>query len=339
MRTGFRALRGLNAVKSLSPRERTLILGILGLLVLLTAKTPFIFERRAGGGVTFSLDALRLLLDNYASTFIAAVGMTVVIVAGQLDLSVGSSLALCAVSAAWASSTGLPLPIVVALPIVIGTTIGIVNGAIVAYGGMHSLIVTLGMMTLLRGVVIQVVPVGWLATSDRFKALGTTRFLGVALPVWVAIVFAIALVVLVRRTRLGRDVYAVGSNPDAAQIMGISPARIRFLTLAFSGFAIGLASAVHASRFGIIQNSIGQGFELLVITTVVIGGTSIFGGSGTIKGTLLGVFAIALIRSSLVYFHVPALWEQVVYGALLLVAVGVDAVRSRRLQRIAGVPA
>lgn len=291
------------------------------LLVVLAAATPF------------DLGAARLLLDNYAATFIGAVGMTLVILAGQIDLSVGSALALGAVVAAAVSQSGWPLPLVFLAPIGVGILIGLINGAVVAYGRIHAILVTLGMMTLLRGLVVHLVPAGWVATSDAFKAVGLARPLGVSTPIWIAAAFALGVALAVRYTRWGREIYAVGSNPNAAAILGIQPHRVWFAVLLFNGFAIGLASAVHASRFGVIQNNIGQGFELLLITAVVIGGTSIFGGYGSVGGTLLGVLFLALVRSALIYFRIPALWEQAVYGAFLLFAVGIDIARARAWSR------
>jgi len=304
------------------------------LIALLTATTPFLLRRDAGGVVVLDPSALRLLLDNYAATFIGAIGMTLVILAGQIDLSVGSALALCAVIAAQISQMGWPIPLAFLAPILVGTLIGLVNGAIVAYGRIHAILVTLGMMTILRGLVVHLVPAGWVATSDAFKAVGLARPLGVSTSIWIAGAFALLVALVVRYTRWGREIYAVGSNPQAAAIIGIRPHRIWFTVLLFNGFTIGLASAVHASRFGVIQNNIGQGFELLLITAVVIGGTSIFGGYGSVGGTLLGVLFLALIRSALIYFRIPALWEQAVYGAFLLFAVGLDIARTRTWFRV-----
>ncbi len=314
-------------------REPFLLIVNALLIVILAATTPFMMRPDAAGGRVLDLSALRLLLDNYAATFIGAVGMTLVILAGQIDLSVGSALALCAVVAAQVSQMGWPVPLAFLAPILVGTLIGLINGAIVAYGRIHAILVTLGMMTLLRGLVVHLVPAGWVATSDAFKGVGLARPLGVSTSIWIAAAFALAVALAARYTRWGREIYAVGSNPNAAAIVGIRPHRIWFTVLLFNGFAIGLASAVHASRFGVIQNNIGQGFELLLITAVVIGGTSIFGGYGSMGGTLLGVLFLALVRSALIYFRIPALWEQAVYGAFLLFAVGLDIARSRAWAR------
>lgn len=315
-------------------REPFLLIVDALLIAILAATTPFLLRRDASGALLVDLSALRLLLDNYAATFIGAVGMTLVILSGQIDLSVGSALALCAVIAAQVSQMGWPIPLAFLAAIGAGTLIGLINGVIVAYGRIHAILVTLGMMTILRGLVVHLVPAGWVATSDAFKAVGLARPLGVSTSIWIAGAFALLVALLVRYTRWGREIYAVGSHPGAAAIIGIRPHRVWFAVLLLNGFTIGLASAVHASRFGVIQNNIGQGFELLLITAVVIGGTSIFGGYGSVVGTLLGVLFLALVRSALIYFRIPALWEQAVYGAFLLFAVGLDIARTRAWSRV-----
>jgi ribose/xylose/arabinose/galactoside ABC-type transport system permease subunit len=141
-------------------REPFLLIVNALLIVILAATTPFMVRPDAAGGRVLDLSALRLLLDNYAATFIGAVGMTLVILAGQIDLSVGSALALCAVVAAQVSQMGWPVPLAFLAPILVGTLIGLINGAIVAYGRIHAILVTLGMMTLLRGLVVHLVPAG-----------------------------------------------------------------------------------------------------------------------------------------------------------------------------------
>ncbi|WP_376791138.1 ABC transporter permease [Thermoflexus sp.] len=314
-------------------REPFLLVVNLVLIALLTATTPFLLRRDGAGGLLVDLSALQLLLDTYAATFIGAVGMTLVILAGQIDLSVGSALALCAVIVARASQMGWPIPLVFLASIGMGTLIGLINGTIVAYGRIHAILVTLGMMTILRGLVVYLVPVGWVAISDAFRAVGLARPLGISTSIWIAGAFALFIALLMRYTRWGHEIYAVGSNPSAATIIGIRPHRVWFIVLLLNGFTIGLAGAVYASHFGGIQNSFGQGFELLLITAVVIGGTSIFGGYGSVWGTLLGVLFLALVRSALIYFRIPALWEQAVYGAFLLFAVGLDIARTRAWSR------
>ncbi len=311
-------------------RELILACSIILLISLLSVKTSFLFIRDASGAFKFNFEPIRSLLDTYAYTIIAAVGMTLVIIAGQIDLSVGSTLAVCSLVAGYAALAGMPIPLVALLAILVGVVIGCVNGIIVAWGRIHSIIVTLGTMNLLRGLILLVTKQEWLYPPDSFKYLGRVAFLGFPLPVWMAVVTILIAISLVKNTRTGREIYAVGSNSNAAAISGINVPFIKFMTLALNGLLIGIASLAHAPRFTAIQNNIGKGFELMVITCVVIGGTSIFGGSGSIWGSVAGVIFIGVVRTAMVFLRIPAIWEQAVYGAFLLIAVAIDAIRAQR---------
>jgi len=317
-------------------RELIILIAILFMVVMLGLTTNFLFVHDPSGRLEVHLEPLKVLLDNNAYAIIASVGMTMVIVSAQIDLSVGSALAVCSLAAGYGALAGVPIPLVVLLTIAVGTAIGLVNGLLVSKGGIHSIIVTLGMMTLLRGLILLVTQQEWLYPPESFKHLGRASFLGLPLPVWMAAAVVPVAAYLLINTRIGREIYAVGSNPNAASLSGINVPRIRFLTLTLNGTLIGLAALAHAPRFTAIQNNIGKGFELVVITSVVVGGTSIFGGSGTILGSLLGVLFIGLTRTAMVFFRIPAIWEQAVYGLCLLVAVAIDIVRARRRVAMGG---
>jgi len=311
-------------------RELIILIVIAFLMLLLSAKTTFLFTRDASGALKFNIEPIRSLLDTNAYTIIATVGMSLVIIAGQIDLSVGSTLAVCSLAAGYAALAGIPIPLVALFAILMGALIGCINGVIVAWGRIHSIIVTLGTMTLLRGLILLVTKQEWLYPPDSFKYLGRASFLGFPLPIWMAVVVVPIAAFLMRNTRTGREIYAVGSNAKAAALSGINVPFTRFITLALNGLLIGIASLAHAPRFTAIQNNIGKGFELLVITCVVIGGTSIFGGSGSIWGSVLGVLFIGIVRTAMVFFRIPAIWEQAVYGTFLLIAVAIDAIRAQR---------
>jgi ribose/xylose/arabinose/galactoside ABC-type transport system permease subunit len=318
-------------------RELMLACSIIFLLFLLSVKTSFLFIRDVSGALKFNIEPIRSLFDTYAYTIIAAVGMTLVIIAGQIDLSVGSTLAVCSLVAGYAALVGMPIPLVALLAVFVGLVIGCVNGIIVAWGRIHSIIVTLGTLNLLRGLILLVTKQEWLYPPDSFKYLGRAAFLGFPLPVWMAVVIVLIAAFFVKNTRTGREIYAVGSNPNAAVISGINVPFIKFITLALNGLLIGIASLAHAPRFTAIQNNIGKGFELMVITCVVIGGTSIFGGSGSIWGSVVGVIFIGVVRTAMVFLRIPAIWEQAVYGAFLLIAVAIDAIRARRRVILGGI--
>lgn len=308
-----------------------IILGLIILMVLvLSINTTFLFTRDTLGRIKLSLTPIKSLLDTYAYVIIASIGMTLVIISGQIDLSVGSTLAVCSLLAGYMALIGIPIPVVILLTLLTGFVIGCINGVIVAWGRIHSIIVTLGTMTLLRGLILLLTKQEWLYPPDSFKYLGRMTFLGIPLTVWIAGFTLIFVALLVKNTRVGREFYAVGSNARAALISGINVSFIKFLALALNGLLVGLASLTHAPRFTALQNNIGKGFELLVITCVVIGGTSIFGGSGSIWGSALGVLFIGIVRTAMIFFKIPAIWEQTVYGTFLLIAVAIDAIRARR---------
>lgn len=317
-------------------RELILLIGIVLLVVLLAASTTFLVTRNEQGRLVFNPQSIGLLLETNAYLVIAAIGMTIVIVSGQIDLSVGSALAVCSLTAGYSALAGIPLPLVILLTIAAGTAIGLVNGLLVYKGGIHSIIVTLGMMTLLRGLILVVTAQEWLYMPDSFTGLGMTRYFGLTLPVWEALVVTAAAAYLVANTRLGRMFYAVGGNAEAASISGINVGRVRLLALTLNGMIIGIASLAQAPRFTAIQNNIGKGLELLAITSAVVGGTNILGGSGNPLGSALGVLFVGLTHSAMVFFRVPADWEEAVYGLFLLVAVGIDIVRTRRRKQILG---
>ncbi len=317
-------------------RELIILIAIILLSFFLALTTNFLFTHDRSGGLTFNSQSIRLLLETNAYAVIAAVGMTMVIVSGQIDLSVGSALAVCSLAGGYAALAGIPIPLVVPLMIACGTVIGLVNGLAVSKGRIHSIIVTLGMMTLLRGFILLVTAQQWLYPPDSFKYLGRARLLGLTLPVWEAAVVALIAAYLMANTRLGRAIYAVGSNRDAASLSGINMPRIQLLVLTLNGMLIGVASVAQAPRFTAIQNNIGMGLELLAITSVVVGGTSIFGGSGNVLGSVLGALFIGLIHSAMVFLRIPAIWEQAVYGLFLLIAVAMDIIRTRRRIALGG---
>lgn len=310
-------------------REAIVFFFILLLLVVMFFTTPFILQMDTSGEKVINLSAFRLLIDNYAYAYIAAVGMTLVIVSGQIDLSIGSALACLAVLSAFCS-LHLSIILTVLITIAAGAVIGMVSGGIVAKGRIHPLMVTLGMMIILRGIVVGFVQHEWVYVGDAYKSWGSSTVLGIPVPTFIAILVTILAILWVNNTRMGRKIYAVGSNPEAARLSGIRVPYIQFMALFLNGLLMGLAAVAYAPRFHAIQNNIAFGFELLVISAVVIGGTSIFGGSGSIIGSILGVMLISLVRSAMVYFHVPGIWEQAVYGAALLLTVSIDILRTRQ---------
>jgi ribose/xylose/arabinose/galactoside ABC-type transport system permease subunit len=200
--------------------------------------------------------------------------------------------------------------------------LGSVNGALVAGARIPAIIVTLGTMGIIRGAMTWATRGVWIrGLPDWFRDLGEAAPLGAPLALWVMAAVGLSVTVLMARTRPGRRFYAVGSSAHAARLAGIRVARVLLLAFVFVGALTGLAALVYATRFTVIQSNAGKGFELQVIAAVVVGGTDIFGGRGTVPGTYLGVLLLATIGTALTFLHLPAEWEPAIQGGLILAAV------------------
>jgi rhamnose transport system permease protein len=305
----------------LGARELSIVLFLCVLLVAVGVTSPA-FLHPAN---------IQDILVNSSFTVVAAVGMTMVIVAGGIDISIGSMLAVCCVVAGNAAKAGLPTALVLLLSLAVGLVLGSINGALVAFARIPSIIVTLGTMSIMRGAVTWATGGYWVRDlPPSFTALGASEFLGVPMSVWVAGVVAVVGAFVMRGTRVGRRIYAVGGNPRAAELAGINVRWVVFGVFAACGALVGIAAILYATRFTVIQSNAGVGFELLVITAVVVGGTNIMGGRGTVFGSVLGVLLLSVIGSALTYKHVSAYWESAVQGVLVLLAVVSDTLRPSR---------
>ena len=252
---------------------------------------------------------------------IISIGMTYVILTAGIDLSVGSILALSTVVAASLMQSGQPVAVAVAGGLVLGTALGVINGLITAKARVPPFVVTLGMMTIGRGLALTYTggrPVTGLPESFRFMGAG---FLGpVPMPIVIfLVVFAISYFVLTR-TVTGEAIYALGDNPVAARLAGIRTSWVITLVYALSGFLSALAGLILVARLNSAQPTAGLGFEFDAIAAVVVGGTSFAGGEGSLFGTLLGVLIIQVINNGLNLLNVSPLWEGVVKGVVIALA-------------------
>ena len=271
------------------------------------------------------------ILINTSFIAIAALGMMCVIVIGQIDVSVGAILAICCTLAGLAAKAGYaPIPVVCGTMLV-GALLGLLNGALIVGFGIHSIIVTLGTMSVFRGLLVYYTDGAWIYDiPPSFLSIGQGAPFGVPNPIWVMfLVFLVAGGVL-RFTAAGRALYAVGSNQSAARLAGLNVPAVQVGAFVTNGALVGLAAIFFASRFAIIQTNTGIGFEFPVITAAVLGGASIFGGSGTALGTLMGALFVGTTGTALVFFHVSSFWEQAVQGLLVIPAVAVDTIRMSR---------
>ena len=263
------------------------------------------------------------MLRQSAPMLIVAVAMTFVITTGGIDLSVGSTVALVNAAAAILMQFGIPWPIVVGMLLLIGAAVGAAQGWFVAYEGLPAFIVTLAGLSVLRGVALLMtqgfsIPI---ATEGWFVDIGRGWLMGVPFPAVLAILAATFGFCALDATRFGRHVIAIGANVEAARRAGIPVKRRLVMVYILTGVASAVAGIVIAARLGSGSSNAAVGFELDVIAAVVLGGTALMGGKGTIVGTVLGALTIAVIGNGLILSHVSPFFTQIVTGVIILVAI------------------
>ncbi|WP_244930954.1 ABC transporter permease [Nocardioides sp. W7] len=311
-------------------RSRELAVAVV--LVLLVAATTV-----KSDAFLFGATGWRDLLLTPSMLVLLAVGQTAVIITRNVDLSVGSTLGLTAyLTGRLFIDTGLPIIAVVLAGVLMGAVLGLVNGVLVAFGRVPALVITLGTMYIYRGIFLT-----W-AGSDRinaddmprdFRNLGTDSILGIPILTIVALVVLGLVGYYLRTARGGRELYAIGSDPDAAKLYGLPVTRRILFAFVLSGALAGLAGVVSAARFGTVSSSVGSGIELEAVGAAVIGGVAIFGGSGTVWGAALGAFLLVTINRSLPVLGISDFWQQAVVGLLIVGAIVLDRVLVRRQER------
>lgn len=261
---------------------------------------------------------------------IMAFGMTFVIVTSGIDLSVGSVAALSAMVSAWMfSNVGLPGWLTLIIGLLIGLLAGAASGLAIAYGKLPAFIATLAMMSVARGLTLVISGGTPVATSGAVNHLGAD--LGpIPVPVIMLALAGMVCWFILSRTVLGRSLYAIGGNEEAARLSGIPVRRILVAVYALAGLFAGLAGLVLAGRLSSAQPQAGLGYELDAIAAVVIGGASLSGGSGKASGTFIGAVLLAVIRNGLNILNVSSFWQQVVIGCVIALAVGFDVFRSKK---------
>ncbi len=278
-----------------------------------------------------SADNLFNIGSQTAVVAVIAIGMTLVIITAGIDLSVGSVAALSGVMPVTLMvNFGLPVPLGILGGILVGAIAGLVNGLLVAFAGLNPFIATLGMLSVARGLTyISTGAVAVFGAPDSFRLLGQGVLGPIPIPIVVIVVVAIAGYVVLARTRLGRYAYAMGSNLEAARLSGIPIKRYLTTVYVIAGALAGLGGMIAASRVNSGQPNYGLGLELDVIAAAVIGGASLFGGQGTVVGTLIGAFLIALIRNGAVLLNVDIFYQSVIIGVVIWIAVFWDQYRRR----------
>jgi len=271
------------------------------------------------------------ILLNVTYIVVAAIGMNLIILTGNIDVSFGSILAVVALAMGNMAVSGISAWIYVPVALVIGTLLGALNGFIVAYGKVPAIITTLGMNQLLRGAILLITGGRWVANLPAsFRNIGGGRLFSVPIPIIVTIVVVLAAIWFMKHTPYCRSIYAVGSNRSAAELAGINSKGVILGVYAIAGLLIGISTVIYTTRFTSVQNNVGIGFEMMCISAVVIGGTSITGGSGRIQGTVLGALLAAILTTGLVFLRISTFWMQMVLGALIILAVLSSSMHSKR---------
>lgn len=264
------------------------------------------------------------LLRQSSVNGLIAFGMTVVILTGGIDLSVGSVLAVTAILGAQMLKSGLPAGLVIILVLCLGLFLGFLNAVMVVKGKMQPFIATLVSMTAFRGFAMIFSdgrPISQLGGSSLLKFIGQGKLLGIPSPVWIMVILFLIFRFFLQNTVVGRDTYATGSNDKAAALAGISIPKIKYLVYGVSGFTAAFAGLILVSRLGSAQPTLGSGYELDAIAAVAVGGTSMNGGRGKIIGTLTGVLIIATLNNSMNIIGISSYYQQVVKALVILVAV------------------
>ena len=270
---------------------------------------------------------------------IVAIGETLVILTRNVDLSVGSIVGFAAfvVANTFKQNPGTSLLVGILIGCALGLALGALNGLLVTWGRVPAIVATLGTLYVYRGLVFQYAGGTQVSASDvpdSFLSLATAPFLGIPLLIWFAVALAVVFGYLLRSSRTGRQLYAIGSNPEAARLVGIRSSLLVFGAFAMSGLLSGFAGVLWGARFATVDATAASGLELQVIAAVVVGGVNIFGGSGTIFGAMLGAIVLGTIDNSLSFLRVSQFWLQAIDGAAILIAVTLDAFITRWVQRV-----
>ncbi|MDR3335133.1 MAG: ABC transporter permease [Treponema sp.] len=316
-----------NAVKkipiNLSRTNKQLLSTFSGLLILIIVFTVL-------SEYFFSLNNILTVATQTAVIAIIALGQTYVMITAGIDLSIGSNMALAGMITALSIKASVPLPLAMLLGLLSGSLVGFINGIFVSYGKLPPFIATLGTMTAVRGVSLtltQGIPISGLPKT--FTRWGTDATLGIPNPVIIMVLLVLIFGFILAKTKLGRHVYAVGSNFEAARLSGVSTRKTLITVYVFSGLLAACAGLIMAARIVSAQPAAGDGYELDAVASSVIGGTSTMGGEGSIAGTFIGAFVIGILRNGLNLIGVSPFIQKIVIGAVIVGSVFFDKIKRR----------
>lgn len=320
-----KSLKGIGIIKF---REMGLLCFIILLSVIVQLSKPSFL----------TLENINDMVKNTAILSILAVGMMLVIVTRGIDLSIGATLALSGMISALAVSanTGIHPLLAMLLGIVIGIACGSIVGLLISKGGVLPIIATLGMMNAYRGLTFIISKGKWVSANQMpksFKGIATSSILGINTLIIIAVVIYIIFYYFINHTRTGRQIYAVGSNPESAKVSGINISRVLLLVYTIMGALAGLAGVLWVSKYASAQGDTAMGYEMNVIAACVLGGVNIAGGSGNISGIILGALLLGILNNALPLINVSPFWQQAIQGLIILVAVIINALVKRGVDR------
>lgn len=280
---------------------------------------------------------LAAVFTDTSPLIILALGQMAVIVTKCIDLSVAANLALCGMIAAMLNGAGVPLPLILLAVVALGAALGAVNGLLVWRLGIPSIVVTLGTMTIFRGIIFLLTAGKWINAhqmTEGFKAFPRAQFLGLPVMAWIAVAVIAGFALFIRRSPLGRALFAVGGNPHAAVYAGIDVGRTQFAAFVISGALAGLTGYLWVARYAVAYVDIAGGFELDVVAACVIGGIAIAGGAGSVAGAVMGALFLGIIKNALPVVGISPFWQMAISGSAIVLAVAFNAAQSRPKGRI-----
>jgi ribose/xylose/arabinose/galactoside ABC-type transport system permease subunit len=302
---------------------------VLGSLIVLMAVVGVVNPRYLA---SYNLNSI---FAGNAYIAVAAIGMSMVIISGNIDVSVGALIGVLATVSGTLAVNGHPVWLAWGVPLVLGVLVNAFIGALVAYARIPAIVVTVGMLSILRGGLISATGGKWITNLPSAYRLAQARFFDIPSPVYLAAVLTVVAALWMRYSALGRAIYAVGGNAEAARAAGIRTREMVVFVFAVHGLFAGIASVVFATQLQVIQSTVPPNLELSIITASVIGGVSIMGGTGTVVGSTLAALLFSAIASALIFLNVSAYWLRAVLGLLILGTVLADMARRRRKGRLA----
>ena len=307
-------------LRRFASQEALLAIAVIGLAVVVGLVNPRFLATR---------NIADILLGN-AYIAIAAVGMSMVIISGNIDISVGALIGVLATLSGSLAVAGAPTIVAWLVPVALGVLVMAAQGAVVAYLRIPAIVVTRGMMSILKGGLISATGGKWITDLPQNFHLADLNVLGMPMPVVIMVVATGVAALWMRYSPRGRAIYATGGNAEAARLCGVDPRRTVVMVFALHGFFAGVATLVYATQLRVIQSTTPPGLELTVITASVVGGVSILGGVGTVIGSTLAAILIAEITSALVFINISPYWTDALRGGLILATVIADILRRQR---------